>query len=374
MGMKTSRAEAVFRELHALAHAAEAPDDFTEAACAALGKAVPFEFACLATTDPATGLITGAYKSHPSDSMDAEFARLEYAVEDINQFHDLATRATPVGVLERDTAGHPDRCIRYREFLRPCFSHGHELRAVFRSAHGVWGVIGMYRPVGQIGFRDDEAGFLATVSKTVAEGLSARAIRQAAMTVGTCGPAALILTSDDRPIATTPALEEHLERIAGPGTPDLPMPILAIAAAVRARRAGLPAPEPRSTLRTRTGGWLTLAGASLSAGGGEGDVIITIDQPRPPDIVTAVVGALGLTPRERDVIELILAGHATGEIAKRLRLSPYTVQDHLKAIFEKAGVRSRRQLVATLFYEHYAPLLGQPLNHRGWFSGRSDLS
>lgn len=373
VGMKTSRAEAVVRELRALAHAAEAAHEVTEATCSALGKAIPFEFACLATTDPATRLITGAYKSQPADSLDSEFARLEYAIEDINQFHDLAARTTPVGVLEHDTAGHPDRCVRYREFLVPCFSHGHELRAAFRSTHGVWGVIGMYRPVGQSGFSDEEAEFLAMVSSTVAEGLSAAAIRQAATVDSPGGPAVLILTSDDQPAAMTPALEKYLDRLAGAGKALLPMPVLAIAAAVRARRAGLPAPEPRASLRTPFGDWLTLAGAPLAASrGNDADVIVTIDQAQPADIVTATVSALGLTTRERDVVQLVLAGHSTSEIATRLKLSAYTVQDHLKAIFDKAGVRTRRQLVATLFHRHYAPSLGQPINHRGWFSSPAE--
>ncbi len=149
MAMKTTHADAVRRELLALAQAGDGTEQFVEATCAALGKAIPFEFACMASTDPATGLITHAYKSDPADSMDAEFARLEYATEDINQFHDISARRTPVGVLDHDTAGHPERCLRHHVFLVPCFAHGHELRAGFRSRHGVWGVIAMYRPVGR---------------------------------------------------------------------------------------------------------------------------------------------------------------------------------------------------------------------------------
>lgn len=66
--------------------------------------------------------------------------------------------------------------------------------------------------------------------------------------------------------------------------------------------------------------------------------------------VDDALSALGLSPREQDVTQLVLAGRSTAEIATELFISRYTVQDHLKSIFDKAGLRSRRALVASLTY------------------------
>ncbi|OIB04581.1 hypothetical protein AK95_13280 [Paenibacillus sp. LC231] len=55
--------------------------------------------------------------------------------------------------------------------------------------------------------------------------------------------------------------------------------------------------------------------------------------------------ALGLTERENEVISGILRGLSTKELAQSLFISPYTIQDHLKSIFVKTGVNSRRELI-----------------------------
>jgi DNA-binding CsgD family transcriptional regulator len=58
------------------------------------------------------------------------------------------------------------------------------------------------------------------------------------------------------------------------------------------------------------------------------------------------LGGLELSAREREVLPLILEGLSNEEIAERLFISPHTVKNHVTAIFRKAGVANRFELLA----------------------------
>lgn len=59
----------------------------------------------------------------------------------------------------------------------------------------------------------------------------------------------------------------------------------------------------------------------------------------------AKVAALGLTPRELEILEHIAAGLSTKEIAERVFLSENTVKTHASRVFDKLGARRRTQAV-----------------------------
>lgn len=90
--------------------------------------------------------------------------------------------------------------------------------------------------------------------------------------------------------------------------------------------------------------------------GGAGGRAAVVIQPAPSDeIASLIVKAYGLSERERQVTELCAQGLSTKEIAATLHLSPHTIQDHLKIIFEKTRTRSRAELVGKIFLDNYAP-------------------
>jgi DNA-binding CsgD family transcriptional regulator len=101
---------------------------------------------------------------------------------------------------------------------------------------------------------------------------------------------------------------------------------------------------------------MVLHGAAL-AGDGARRVAVIVEPAHPARISSLLMAAYQLTEREQDVTKLVLRGYSTAQIADRLCISSHTVQQHLKSVFEKTGVRSRRELVGKVFFSHYEPRL-----------------
>jgi DNA-binding CsgD family transcriptional regulator len=81
---------------------------------------------------------------------------------------------------------------------------------------------------------------------------------------------------------------------------------------------------------------------------GQARITIVLQPASTSETVPLLLSAYSLTPREAQVAKLVLRGSSTRELVDALHISSYTVQDHLKAVFGKVGVRSRRDLAGTL--------------------------
>ncbi|MEM7201500.1 MAG: helix-turn-helix transcriptional regulator [Planctomycetota bacterium] len=68
-----------------------------------------------------------------------------------------------------------------------------------------------------------------------------------------------------------------------------------------------------------------------------------------------VADGWGLSAREAEVADWVARGLSNKDIAAALHISPNTVKTHLRTIFEKAGIRSRFELIAQMRGERIAP-------------------
>lgn len=154
---------------------------------------------------------------------------------------------------------------------------------------------------------------------------------------------------------STPGTDEVLDhlRLADPVARSLPASVLIVAAQTRA--AGREGRRAEPLHVPTAAGWVTFHGSLPT---GERDRVAVVLQATPDDEVALLrLEAFGLSPREREVATLISQGHDTAGIAERLLITPWTVQDHCKAIFEKTGIRTRRELKALVFFQDHLPAI-----------------
>jgi DNA-binding CsgD family transcriptional regulator len=359
------------RQFTRLVHRDLQLDAFFETANRALDRLVPFDSSCWLSLDPATLLPTSHFTHEVSADHLLALAANEFLEDDVNKFAVLAHRPQPVGILSQATGGDLRRSLRFVQILAPeGYQDGDELRATFVDHDAVWGCVAVHRRHGV--FEQREAALVAGVGGYLAEGIR-RAILRSALTVDTIPepPGLILLRADDSVESLTHGARRWLREIFDSTSKIAPVPLTVLSVAHVARRAGAGETEEVASVRLprRTGGWLRVD-ASLLDGEASGRVAIIVHPAREPEVATLIVEAYDLSTREREVTGLVMHGRSTHEIAESLHVSPYTVQDHLKSIFEKVGVRSRRELVALLFVQQCAPRLeagGRP-GVDGWFA------
>ena len=343
---------------------------FFEQAREALVERVPFDGCCWMTFDPATILPTSHIPWRSIRPQDVpRLAQNEYAEEDVNKFSVLVHEPTRVGVLSDATSGERETSTRYTVILRPN-GFENELRASLEEDGSCWGGIAMYRRDELPDFTPEEAAAVASITSLLAEGIRRAILTSSVGAEDAPDAPGLVLFTSSGVDAVTPSAERWIaDLVTNPGSGEIPGVIHAVASHARRVGHGESDEVARARTRTRSGRWLVLHG-SLLDGDPDGRIAVIIEPARAPEIAPLIAMAYGLTPRERDVARLVIQGLSTGDIAKTLFVSPHTVNDHLKAIFGKIGVHSRRELVSQVFAEHYAPRLerGTSVGASGWFA------
>jgi DNA-binding CsgD family transcriptional regulator len=314
---------------------------------------------CWYTLDPASLLVT----SHFQDGLPefpAEFLMREYYEDDVHKLVDIARSESGISTLHEATGGDPASSPRWHQNMT--MGGDQEMISALRTPAGdVWGALGLYREPGQPMFDRDDIEFVRSLAPCLAEGARrALLVGEASDPEGPDSPCLVVLSEDGSVDSVTPGVERWLSDL-----PDgdwdagrLPSAVHAVAGrALRtAERPGSPGEIAVSRVLSRSGTWVVLHGAALVTAGSR-RVAVIIEPAHPARITPLLMSAYGLTEREQDVSRLVLQGDSTTQIAERLVVSPHTVQQHLKNVFEKTGVRSRRELVGKVFFAHYEPRL-----------------
>lgn len=359
--------ERLSHELRGLADDRLAWPEYVAAADASLNKLVDFDRSCWHTIDPGTVLMTGSINREVGCS-GSWLAEHEYVIEDVNKWSYLAQSGRLAGATSRATHGNLMRSARHRSHSG--FGIGDELRVSAVDRDGYWAAIGLLRDEGRPWFDDQDIAALVRLSTSLALGARSAMISAAPeiKNTATVGPGVVIFGPGGDVESMTPAAELWLSRVvedpaaSGPAESKV---LRAVAARARAMRDQDPLlASARSRVRTVDGIWLLLYGSPLS---GNGRIAVVVQQATLAEVAPLVALVYGLTEREVAVTRLCIEGRATKEIAASLHLSAYTVQDHLKAIFEKTRVRSRGELVGQVFLEHYVPRW-EPIENppQGW--------
>jgi DNA-binding CsgD family transcriptional regulator len=343
----SERARTRARErLETLARARLDSEEARREAIAVLRSAVGFERWCWPLTDPASALSTSGIAEF---DLWAEVPRIAVLEEhgDITSKPGLALGERASVTLSAATAGDLARSTRWRECLRP-YGVGDELMTVCRDHHGCWASVELMRDSDDPPFGEEDAALLHELAPVLATVIR-RGLHEpqpAEKREQTPPPATLIVDHQLQPTSWTPAFREWLAELPT-GADVLPPAVYELGTRVLTPPAagnGLPA---SARIRTRRGRWATLEGAPLE-GADRGHAAITIRAATADEVFDFLAMAYDLTRRERQLVALVLDGLATKQLAAALCISPHTVQDHLKSIFAKTQLRSRRELISHL--------------------------
>jgi DNA-binding CsgD family transcriptional regulator len=320
-----------------------------------LRRLMPVDAAFFATADPETLLFTGAYAEEPLDVVTPLFLANEFGEDDVNKFASLTASAQRVATLDSASRGDRHSSPRSRDIMQP-LGLGDELRAALMVGPDCWGYLCLHREDHPLGFTSSEAATIARLGPHIAHGLRQATLLHICTAGDTASPGVVLLAKDLSLVAITAEAEHLISLVEDVSSTSLPLPLAVYTVVVALQdvrhETSTSHALPSARVQTRDGRWINVHASHLREPHGEDQIAVILEPIQARATVPLMLSAYGLSVREVEVATLVLRGESTRAMVKTLHISQHTVQDHLKAVFDKTGVHSRRDLVGML--------LGQP--------------
>jgi DNA-binding CsgD family transcriptional regulator len=310
-----------------------------------LQQLIGFDRWCAPLCDPDTFLPSGGIADHDFGPGVPRSLELEYSTDDFAAKRVLAGRVNGAGSLHGETGGDMARSARWDEIFRPS-GIGDVAAVACRDALGCWGWIEAYRDVSDQPFEEQDLELLGSVGSWLGSALRRKMYVTSGVCVESGPPGVIVLDKDLTCVSLTANARAWVDALpsaklfAAFGM--LPSVVYPAAALARAAKSAAGA---HALLLTVDGRWVMVEAAALD-GRGEGEIAVTLRAATATETFDVLCRAYALSGRERDVVGAVKAGLDTRAVGDRLCISAYTVQDHLKSVFRKIGIHSRRELIA----------------------------
>jgi DNA-binding CsgD family transcriptional regulator len=312
-----------------------------------LRRVVPFDAYAWLLTDPETSVGSSPLADVPCLPELPRLIRLKYGTA-VNRWTTLDT----VGSLQEATGGEPSRSLLWRELLQT-YDIVDVASVVFRDTFGCWGFLDLWRGPALGPFSAADAAFLRSICAPVTTALrdsQARTFVEGAERRPRRGSVMLLLSNDLVVQGQTSETKDYLRLLVPPDSDRAPIPASAYnsAAQLLANEAGIDDNLPSARVHLAGGQWLTLRAARIEDGQSptSGRIAVTIEDTAPQDRARLFASAHGLSGRERELLGHLASGADTHTLARLMFLSEHTIQDHLKSVFAKTSVHTRRALLS----------------------------
>ena len=315
-----------------------------------LRRVVGFDAYAWLLTDPATAVGAAPVADVPWMRELPRQIRLKYC-SSVNRWTALGDN--PVALLHDATAGDLAQSLVWRDLL---VDYGvHDVASlVFADRFGCWAFLELWRSDTPGRFTRAEADFLAGLIDPLTQALrrcqASTFVAVPAREQPRAGPVVLVLSADLQVRSQTPQTMAYLQTLVPAAEGRQPIPAVAynVGSQLLAIEGGIDSNPPVARVHVSDGVWMTARAGRLDGPGPARaqDIVVTLEESSGAERLDVFCRAVGLSARERELLEHLAAGEGTREVAVGMFLSENTVQDHLKSIFAKSGVRSRRALLS----------------------------